>query len=61
MTLSNIEIQVLNTLGQIVLPIQTDQIKEGKYKINTHDLAEGIYFIKAITAQKEYIFKIKGN
>ncbi|HRG58920.1 MAG TPA: hypothetical protein PK323_08160 [Bacteroidia bacterium] len=61
MTPSNIEIQVLNTLGQIVLPIQTDQTKEGKYKINTHDLAEGIYFIKAITAQKEYIFKIKGN
>lgn len=58
---TNLEIQVLNTLGQLVLPTQKDQTRDGKYKINTQDLAEGIYFIKVITAQKEYVFKVKGK
>jgi PKD domain len=58
---TNLEIQVLNTLGQMVLPVTKDQIKDGKYMVATQELAEGIYFIKVLTPQKEYVFKVKGR
>lgn len=55
---SNIQLQVLNQLGQSVKLLNLSNITNKQVSIDLHGQAEGIYFVKSVIGDKVYVIRI---